>query len=202
MRGELVVDLLRHGQLPGGDRFRGSVDDPLTGLGWRNLWRAVDGGEWDAIVTSPMQRCRIFSASLAVRHGLPWQIVEDLREISFGAWEGLTAEEVRRTAPEELGRFWDNPLSFTPPEGEPLPMFSARVLAAWRDILEQAAGERLLVVAHGGTLRMILAEVLGFPLQVCLKSMEWPYGGMSRLRMAKNASGIWQGSLVFHDGHP
>ncbi|WP_183144037.1 histidine phosphatase family protein, partial [Pseudomonas syringae group genomosp. 3] len=56
------LDLLRHGETELGGGLRGSLDDALTDLGWQQMRSAViDGGPWDRIVSSPLQRCAWFS---------------------------------------------------------------------------------------------------------------------------------------------
>lgn len=83
------IDLLRHGETAGGSRYRGSIDDALTPLGWAAM-RAALGEEcgWNRIVSSPLRRCADFARDLARRHGLPLDIDARLREIHFGDWEG------------------------------------------------------------------------------------------------------------------
>jgi len=57
-----VIDLLRHGDVEGGDVFRGSSDDPLSDDGWRQMQDALeDKSGWDVIITSPLQRCCEFA---------------------------------------------------------------------------------------------------------------------------------------------
>ena len=60
------LDLLRHGETELGGGLRGSLDDALTELGWSQMREAVIGqGPWDRIVSSPLQRCRLFAEELA-----------------------------------------------------------------------------------------------------------------------------------------
>lgn len=64
----LRLDLLRHGETELGGGLRGSLDDALTELGWQQMRAAVaDGGPWERIVSSPLQRCARFSEELADR---------------------------------------------------------------------------------------------------------------------------------------
>src|SRR5690606_17024528 len=130
------IDLLRHGETVGGARFRGSLDDPLTEQGFRQMDAAVaNGGPWDAIVTSPLSRCAAFAESLAVKLGIPSEIDERLREIHFGAWEGRSYAELMATAPGALTRFLGDPFRHPPPEAERLEAFRQRTLDALRDHL-------------------------------------------------------------------
>ncbi len=65
-----TVDLLRHGEPEGGNKYRGALDDPLSELGWAQM-RAATGDRcpWQAIVSSPLRRCAAFARELANRHG-------------------------------------------------------------------------------------------------------------------------------------
>lgn len=194
-----VIDLLRHGEPVGGRRFRGSLDDPLSTLGWAQMWAAV--GEhcpWEAIVSSPLSRCAAFAQALAERYALPLEIEPELREIGFGAWEGRTAAEIDAATPEVLGRFWRDPLHHPPPDGEPLPRFQVRVTGAWIDLLERHAGRHLLIVGHGGMIRMVLRHVLEMPL-TRLWRLEIPYGALSRVRVYGRGATA-EPLLVFHAG--
>jgi alpha-ribazole phosphatase len=160
----LYLELLRHGETELGGGLRGSLDDALTDTGWAQLRAAMaGGGRWDRLISSPLQRCARFAEELATQHGLPLSLEPDLQELHFGAWEGRSTAELMQTSAEELGRFWSDPYGFTPPEGEPLLAFEARVLGALQRLQARYAGERLLLVTHGGVIRLLLARARGLP---------------------------------------
>jgi alpha-ribazole phosphatase len=160
----LYLELLRHGETEQGGGLRGSLDDALTATGWAQLRAAVaDGSRWDRLVSSPLQRCARFAAELAEQRGLPLSLEADLQELHFGAWEGRSAAELMHTDADALGRFWADPYAFTPPGGEPLLAFEARVLGAVRRLQARHAGERLLLITHGGVMRLLLAAARGLP---------------------------------------
>lgn len=160
----VYLELLRHGETELGGGMRGSTDDALTATGWAQLRTAVaDGSRWDRLVSSPLQRCARFAEELAAQHGVPLSLEPDLQELHFGAWEGRSTAELMQTSAEDLGRFWRDPYGFTPPEGEPLLAFEARVLGALQRLQARHAGERLLLVTHGGVIRLLLARARGLP---------------------------------------
>lgn len=109
----LRLDLLRHGETESGGGFRGSLDDALTARGWAQMRTAVEGGRWDLLVSSPLQRCRAFAEELAQRQGIELELENDLRELHFGAWEGRSAAALMDCHSEALGRFWADPYAFT-----------------------------------------------------------------------------------------
>lgn len=176
------IDLLRHGEPLGGRRFRGTVDDPLSDAGWAQLQAATADERWDRVVCSPLRRCRDFAQDLAARLGVACAVEPDFREISFGLWEGLTASEVQARYGAALSQFWQDPVRHPPPQGEPAADFSARVDAAWQRLIAGAAGQRVLVVAHGGTVAMLLRGVLGMPISHAWR-IRLGYAGRARLRL-------------------
>ncbi|ACO79459.1 alpha-ribazole-5-phosphate phosphatase protein [Azotobacter vinelandii CA] len=179
----LHLDLLRHGETECGGGFRGSLDDALTASGWAQMRAATaEAGPWDLLVSSPLRRCADFAAELAAAQGLPLYREADLRELHFGAWEGRNASELMRSDAEGLGRFWDDPYAFTPPDGEPLADFEARVLRAVERLRRDCAGRRLLLVTHGGVMRLLLARARGLPRRA-LPQVTVAHGALHRLRL-------------------
>ena len=167
---DTIIDLLRHGTPEGGRAYRGhGIDDPLSEKGWAQMWTAV-GGEgapvpWTRIVSSPLIRCRDFAEALGGRHGLPVSVDARFREVGFGSWEGRTPEQIQADDPEQYAAFFRDPVGSRPPGAEPLVDFVARVAAAFDDCLREQAGEHVLVVAHAGVIRAVLAHVLRADLQ-------------------------------------
>ena len=182
------LDLLRHGETERGGGFRGSLDDALTAAGWAALEAAVEGqGPWDAIITSPLQRCAAFATTLASRLQLPWAPVPDLRELHFGEWEGRSAAELMIDEAEALGHFWRDPFTCTPPGGEPLAQFCARVNQAVAALQAAYPGQRLLVVSHAGVMRVLLAKARGLP-QSALLEVEVAHGALHSVQVAADGS--------------
>ncbi len=155
----LRLSLLRHGATEQGGGFRGRLDDALTAQGWAQMTSAVQGqGPWDGLVSSPLRRCAAFAERLAEQHGLPLWREADLRELDFGDWEGRSAAELMESQADLLGRFWADPYAVTPPNGEPMQAFEARVLGAVQRLVHEGQGRHLLVVTHGGVMRLLLAR--------------------------------------------
>lgn len=164
------LDLLRHGETELGGGLRGSLDDALTELGWAQMREAVkDGGPWDRIVSSPLQRCAAFARELGDALKLSVQFEKGLQELHFGAWEGRSAAELMETDADALGQFWADPYGFTPPQGEPVAAFSERVLASVTRLQQAHSGERVLVVCHGGVMKLLLAQARGLPREQLLQ---------------------------------
>lgn len=194
----LHLDMLRHGETVTGGGFRGRLDDELTDVGWQQMRQAVvNAGPWDRIVSSPLRRCAAFAAELAEQRDLPMELELDLRELDFGQWEGRTAAELMVDQSEALGRFWENPYSFTPPGGEPLPEFEARILTAIERLTDRYAGERILLVTHGGVMRLLLAEARGLPREQLLQ-VEVGHGAMFGLKTGFTDAMLWLEEACSH----
>ena len=182
----LRLDMLRHGETELGGGLRGSLDDALTEKGWQQMREAVLAqGPWDRLVSSPLQRCARFAEELAGRLGLPIEWQADLQELHFGAWEGQSAAALMETDADSLGLFWADPYSFTPPQGEPVAAFAARVLAAVARLHAAYAGERVLLVSHGGVMRLLLAQARGLPREQLL-NVEVGHGALFSLSVGSD----------------
>lgn len=193
------VDLIRHGEPVGGRKYRGHTDDPLSDTGWAQMRAAVgDARPWQAIISSTLSRCMEFAQELAARHALPLEPDPRLIELGFGSWEGHTPEELRREDPERLLRFWDDPLSHGPPGAEPLARFEQRVLQAWRELIARHGGRHVLIVAHAGVIRAIVAHVLGIPLKHIFR-VQVPSAGLTRIEIEQDGGYVLP-RLVFHAG--
>ena len=177
----LQLDLLRHGETTGGNGFRGSLDDALTELGQTQMQQAVaDFAGWDLVISSPLQRCQVFAEQFAAARGLPLRIEADLRELHFGDWEGRNAAEILFEDEHALGQFWTNPYQFTPPAAEPVREFANRVLTAVQRLSVELAGQRVLLVTHGGVMRLLLARARGLP-EAQLLQVEVPHASLMGL---------------------
>ncbi|ROR32054.1 histidine phosphatase family protein [Inmirania thermothiophila] len=191
----MEVDLLRHGACEGGPILRGGGrDDPLSPEVWRQMEAALRGaGPWRRILTSPLRRCSEFAWRLARRTGTRLETVAELAEMGFGRWEGRTTRELA-DEPGYLQRLVD-PAAATPPEGESWEAFRARVCAGWEAVL--AGTGPVLVVTHGGVIRLILGLVLGMPDEALLR-IEVPPACRTRLRCGVDEAGRRWASLIAH----
>ncbi|MDP2147122.1 MAG: histidine phosphatase family protein, partial [Pseudomonas sp.] len=86
------------------------------------------------------------------------------------------------TDAEALGLFWADPYSFTPPDGEPVEAFSQRVRDAVLRLHQLYAGQRVLLISHGGVMRLLLAQARGLPREQLL-NVEVGHGGLFSLRV-------------------
>ena len=160
-----IIDLLRHGEPIGGKRYRGQIDDPLSEQGWREMRHATSAETpWQAIISSPLKRCRSFAEHLSETLAVPLTVDDRLKEVGFGSWEGQTGEMLRSQDSEMLKRFYHDPITNRPQGAEPLDQFSQRVDEAMTAIIETHLGKHILVITHAGVIRSVLTTTLGAPL--------------------------------------
>jgi len=177
-----VIDLLRHGALEGGVRYRGSIEAELTVDGRADMdavWAQV-ADSVDVILTSPLGRCLKPALDWAGKKGIACEVVDDFREMHYGEWEGLGAEEIEQRFPGMLVRWRENPVGIQIPGAERIEGFAERVVFAWNDALRTYSGQHLLLLGHSGSLRVILAHVLGAPLPTT-RRFSMPYATWGRV---------------------
>lgn len=180
--GETRLDLLRHGEPVGGSRYRGQVDDPLSERGWQQMRAAVEGrGDWQQVITSPLSRCSDFAHELAGQRAVPVSVEPRFAEVGFGNWEGFSRAELEAQDADQLRLFYEDPVRHRPDGAEPLDAFIGRVAAGLEHVLEQHAGQAVLVVAHAGVIRAIMATVLDMS-PVAMYRIHVANAGITRLR--------------------
>lgn len=153
------IALFRHGQVDGPPALYGRTDVGLSEAGLAALQRAT---AWRAapalVVSSPLRRCRAFATETAARAGVELRLEPALREMDFGDWDGRPYREDDPHWPA-MCDFWRDPVAHPPPGGESLAAMRARVQTAWQALLDLSE-ERVWVFAHGGVIRLLLAELL------------------------------------------
>lgn len=162
--------LVRHGatQLTAEDRFSGAVGVDLSDQGrWQvqRLAERLSSEGINAIYCSPLSRTMETANILARPHGLTPVVRDGLREICHGRWEGLTRREVEERYGQEYAAWESDPFTFAPQDGESGLGVLARALPVIREIVVTHPSQRLLVVSHKATLRLILGSLLGFDVR-------------------------------------
>lgn len=157
------VLLVRHGETDYNvqRRWQGQLDTPLNQTGQNQaaaLARALQEVRIDAIFSSDLSRAMDTAAILAASHGLPVTTEPRLREIHVGIFQGLNRLEINERYPWEMHR-WTSDDAYTPKGGESRVQLQARVYAAWQDIT-QCECRTVLLVSHGGTIRLLLKKVV------------------------------------------
>ncbi|MDQ7001670.1 MAG: histidine phosphatase family protein [Ghiorsea sp.] len=190
----LTIDLLRHGELEGGVKYRGALDEALTQVGEEamdKVWQCLQD-EVGTIICSPLSRCAKPASLWAKQSGVPCVIEPAIQELSYGDWEGLTAQAIQDAYPGMLEAWRQDPTHMTPPHGEPMSDFSQRIHIFLHDLIQSHPKGHVLLVAHSGSIRMLIAHALQAPIK-STRHLSMPYACWSRL-VVKNG----QVSLQFH----
>ena len=181
-----TIELLRHGELEGGDIFRGSTDDALTDNGWQQMVSALgDKSEWDIIITSSLSSCREFAEVIAQDEEIDLEVNKQLTEIDFGDWEDQTLDDIMKEDSGLLNSWWQSPTQVTPPNGEDFHDFRSRVLKAFKEILREYKGKNILIITHSGVIRIILMSILGMQDESLFR-LNVDYASFSKVRIDHN----------------
>lgn len=162
--------IVRHGATANNaeGRFTGQSPAPLSPLGVRQveaLAARLREAPVDTIVSSDLPRAQETARALAAGRGCELTLDADLREVSLGDWEGLTAAEARLRDPELFREWRDDALRLAPPHGETVEQLATRVRRAWSRWVEESGSiSTTLWVTHGGVISVILCDALGLPL--------------------------------------
>ncbi|WP_328540944.1 bifunctional RNase H/acid phosphatase [Streptomyces sp. NBC_00344] len=163
--------LLRHGEtaLTPEKRFSGSggTDPELSATGLEQAERAAaafaERGTIQAVVSSPLRRCRETAGAVAARLGLDVRIEDGLRETDFGAWEGLTFGEVRERYTDDLNAWLASPRTAPTGGGESFTTVARRVAGARDRLTARYAGRTVLLVTHVTPIKTLVRLALGAP---------------------------------------
>lgn len=175
MKSACRLYLVRHGQTIGYERepVYGHTDAELTETGFLQMQAVAERLRFirlAEIYSSDLIRSKAGARQIARYHDVPVRSLPELREIYFGAWEGMSVPDVRRQFPDELLKRKTNLLHYTPPgQGESMGAFAGRVNRCLDEILERHSGQEIAMVAHGGVNRVILCRALGVDLRVMLR---------------------------------
>ena len=160
--------LVRHGRTSWNQqkRVQGHSDPPLDSLGRlqaERLAMKLRPASFGAAYASDLRRAA--QTAEAVLHGRQLALVPapELRELSYGKWEGLAYTEVLSRYPSEYAHYMARSLDFAAPGGESLRQLLARVDAFKERVVSAYPDEDLLVVGHSGSLNALVVSLLELP---------------------------------------
>ena len=166
--------LVRHGQVSSNRdlRYVGSRDEPLTELGRKQaaaLAELMAPLPIAEIRSSPLTRAYDTASAIATATGKSVVVEERLREQSYGAWEGLSRDEVRERSADDwdLLESWEKDAQVAPPGGESLQSGELRALDLVSDLRAAAAEDSMpwiVLVSHVGPIKALLAASLDLSL--------------------------------------
>jgi broad specificity phosphatase PhoE len=158
--------LVRHGETDWtrDGRYAGSRDVVLNALGIRQCQAtatALAERSMAAVYATPLERARTSAEIVAKPHRLAVFVESRFREMSFGAWEGLTRDEAAAAFPEICRLWWNTPHLAQIPGAETLGDVRARVLAGLGELRAAHDGETVVLVTHGVVVRLLVLDALG-----------------------------------------
>lgn len=178
------------------DRFYGQLDVPLSERGVEQSRRTAEklgAIKFDAVYSSDLQRARILAENLADPLELPVRQLEVFRERHFGIFQGMTLAEMEAFDAETFHEWNKDRIRRRVEGGESFEDLQNRVMPGIKMLVESFAGARIALVAHGGPIRVFLANVLGMPLEnvfrinldyACVSVVEFPLnGGQPRVKL-------------------
>ncbi len=159
--------LARHGTTDWNLRgvWQGHKDVPLNDLGRAQagaLGARLADEPLDAVWSSDLRRALETAQIVCAGRDLDMQVTDELREIDVGRWEGLASAEIAEREPETaaaLARGEDLPRG----GAETVAAFQERVVAGFERAARSCPGGTLLLVVHGGVIKVLLAHLLGMP---------------------------------------
>jgi alpha-ribazole phosphatase/probable phosphoglycerate mutase len=165
------IYLIRHGETDDADsgRYKGHLDVPLSENGIKQIKKLAEylsqDTDLNVVYTSDLRRSIKSAEIIAGLFGLQTVITEKLKERNFGQWEGMSFIEIEKKYPDAFKAWADNPLKFSPMNGESTSEVRERVMPAFNEITAKHKGQNIAILSHGGVIRIILCELLGIPLE-------------------------------------
>jgi broad specificity phosphatase PhoE len=151
--------LVRHGETEMAGRFCGHSDPPLNHAGRKQIEEAaalLTSTPPEVIYSSDLKRALQSAQLLAIRFAAPVHLRVGLREICFGAWEGLWWQEIEQRFPQHAQVWMERYPHGVIPSGEAYDQFSSRVDEEATFLLEQAKTRSVVAVTHAGFIRTAL----------------------------------------------
>jgi len=186
----LTIDILRHGALHGGVKYRGQTEASLTPEGrdaMNRVWQHL-ATDIDCIITSPLSRCAEIAHDWAKQADIPCIIEPRIAEMYYGDWEDKTADQIASISPGMLQQWRKDPTGMRPPGGGESPEeLRLRIASWWQDTCISMEGKHILVVGHSGSLRMLLAYALQLPISAT-RTMDMPYACWKRIEHTASAT--------------
>lgn len=161
--------LIRHGQTESNVRgqYQGSLDVDMTEEGIlqaKSAKQYLSKVNFSNIYSSPMKRALNTANIIAQDTGHEVRIMNDLRELNFGKWEGLKFDEINAMYKKDYQSWLDDPYNHPPSGGESFNDLIARADREIERIVEENPdGSSVAIVSHGGVILALIVNWLNIP---------------------------------------
>ncbi len=162
------LHLVRHGEVDEAyhEVFGGQIDMELSPLGHeqaRRLAKFLGDRHFDRIYRSPMVRVQQTAKPLLDALGREAEVIDDLREVDFGVWTGHKWHEIQEKFGLDAEDWLVHLENGDVAEAEPMVECRSRIRGSLEQMMDEGAGQDVLVLCHGGVIRMLLSLLLDEP---------------------------------------
>jgi probable phosphoglycerate mutase len=178
------IYLIRHGEIDTGNekKYVGITDLSLDNEGIEQahlIKNYFSNIPIDKVYTSPLKRCLQTTEIILKEKEQAYTLVDDLKEINMGTWENRPIQYIKENFPKSYEERGKDIEFFIPPQGESFHQLAGRAMKAFERIVK-LEGETIMIVAHAGINKVILSQILGYPLSDIF-SIQQPYGCVNEL---------------------
>ncbi|ALP90667.1 MULTISPECIES: histidine phosphatase family protein [Clostridium] len=166
-----TIMLIRHGETEWNilGKFQGSTDIPLSNEGIRQAFMLKERlkSDFDYIFSSPLKRAYETAKILCDESGKQVSIAEEIREINFGEWEGLTVKGIAEKYPDIFNE-WRNDKREGKFCGGDMSTLNASIRAknCIMEIANKHKGKKIVIVAHGGIIKAGLIGIFEWDMSM------------------------------------
>lgn len=164
------IIFVRHGETFWNEskRYQGHSDISLNEKGLQQaklVAKRLAGEKISAIYSSDLIRAVQTAEIIGEQHSLQPIVVKEFREVNFGLWEGLTYAEIMAVWPDGLSAIYSKPGAALIPDGESFHDVQKRTAIGLAKCIASHQQETIVVVSHGGTMRVLLCDALGLAIE-------------------------------------
>lgn len=191
-----IITLIRHGAVDGPAALYGHTDIACSTQGLKELDHNIHALHQltpvSHIVCSPLIRCAHPAKAFALAQQLPLQIIDELKEMNFGHWDGIPFDYFTEQHWQAISQFWETPATAHAPNGETLQDFAERVIRGWQKIHSETSSAHQLVICHGGVIRIIIAHILNLDWRNAslFRQLNIAYASQTRIEIADHPAAL------------
>ncbi len=194
--------LVRHGEVVrrGQGTFLGFTDLGLSLRGKKQIQTLAEylkGVSLDQTFASDLTRARDSAGIICRDRNIKPVLLPAFREMNMGDWDGKSWEEIKKRNPGVNPRFFYNLKQFHFPGGENWSQFRIRVLKGMKTLLKESQGKNILLAAHAGVNRIILAQALGLRYRNMFR-MDQSYACLNIIEYFEKGSKVVSMNSIFY----